>query len=263
MEKEYADQGFMKVGPLRLYYEIHGTGGIPLVLIHGGGSTFMTSFGTILGPLSRTRRVIGIELQGHGHTGELDRPYSFTQDADDVAGVLQGLAVTRADFLGFSNGGSTALQIGLRHPDIVHRLIVASCFYRRDAFVPGFFDALESASMDGMPETLKRAYMSITHDPHGLETMHRKDRERMVGFSDWPDTLLRGVQAPTLVMGGDRDMVLPSHFVQMVSVIPTARLMILPGNHGSYLGELAAAKPGDPVPELAVSVMEAFLDELY
>jgi pimeloyl-ACP methyl ester carboxylesterase len=118
---QYAD-----VNGLHMYYEIHGTGK-PLVLIHGGGSTIRTSFGRILPALSRTHKIVAVELQAHGHSDNRDgRQITFEQDADDVAALLQQLHIDKADIFGFSNGGTTALQIAIRHPVLVNRLIIAS-----------------------------------------------------------------------------------------------------------------------------------------
>ena len=104
------ESGYAPVHGLNMYYEIHGEG-TPLVLIHGGGSTIQTSFSKILPMLARHYKVIAVELQAHGHTSDRDSPESFEQDADDVAGVLNYLKVSNAHFLGFSNGGNTAMQI--------------------------------------------------------------------------------------------------------------------------------------------------------
>ncbi|HVO76170.1 MAG TPA: alpha/beta hydrolase, partial [Ignavibacteriaceae bacterium] len=101
--------GYAPVGALKMYYEIHGSSQagtpVPLVLIHGGGSTIGTNFGKILPLLSRNRKIIAVELQGHGHTPNIDRPESFEQDADDVTALLKYLKIRKADFFGFSNGG--------------------------------------------------------------------------------------------------------------------------------------------------------------
>lgn len=145
---------YATVNGLRMYYEIHG-GGMPLVLIHGGGSTIMSTFGRILPELAKTHQVIAVELQAHGHTPDIDRPLSFEQDADDVAALLEQLHVGKADILGFSNGGTTALQIAVRHPALVNKLVLASATYKRDGMQPGFFEGMQHASMENMPQPLK------------------------------------------------------------------------------------------------------------
>src|SRR4051812_23362313 len=101
---------YANVNGLEMYYEIHGSGR-PLVLIHGGGSTIESNFGRILPELAKSHLVIAVELQAHGHTADIDRPLSFEHDADDVAELLKQVHIGKADILGFSNGGTTALQI--------------------------------------------------------------------------------------------------------------------------------------------------------
>ena len=113
--------GYAAINGLRMYYEIHGKGE-PLVLIHGGGSTIKTSFGIILPMLAAHYKVIAVELQAHGHTSDRDQPESFTQDADDVAALLAWLKTDSAYFAGFSNGGQTSLEIGMKYADVYELL---------------------------------------------------------------------------------------------------------------------------------------------
>src|ERR1700743_2264534 len=118
--------GYAPVNGLNMYYEIHGSGTMPLVLIHGGGSTIETTFSNLLPIFSEFTKVIAIELQAHGRTSDRDASESFEQDADDVAALLNHLHITKANILGFSNGGSTGMQIAIRHPRIVNKLVAIS-----------------------------------------------------------------------------------------------------------------------------------------
>jgi pimeloyl-ACP methyl ester carboxylesterase len=148
--------GYAPVNGLEMYYEIHGPAeGTPLVLLHGGGSTIETSFGALLPALARTRRVIAVEQQGHGHTADVERPFSFEQSADDTAALLHHLGVARADFFGYSNGGSIALKIAMRHPKLVRRIVAQSAMYKRDGFPASFWESMAHASLDSMPAELK------------------------------------------------------------------------------------------------------------
>src|SRR6266498_3357699 len=144
--KQESISGYAPVNGLKMYYEIHGNG-TPLVLIHGGGSTIQTSFGKILPLLAQHYKVIAVELQAHGHTSDRNSPESFEQDADDVATLLHNLDISKASFFGFSNGGNTAMQIAIRHPEIVNKLIIASAFYKREGMQPGFFGGLQQATI--------------------------------------------------------------------------------------------------------------------
>jgi len=250
--------GYANVGGLKMYYEIHGQGE-PLVLLHGGGSTITTSFGRVLPLFAKTRRVIAIEEQAHGHTADIGRPLTFEQSADDVAALLGQLKVTKADFMGFSNGGNIAMQVAIRHPDLVRKLVVASSMTRRDAMNPEFWIMMRKAKLDQMPEGLREAYLKVAPDPNGLQAMHDKCAERMVKFRDWSVKTVRSIQAPTLVLIGDADIVRPEHAVHMMRLIPQSRLAIVPGDHGSYLGESTTTKTGSRQPEITATMIEEFL----
>jgi pimeloyl-ACP methyl ester carboxylesterase len=255
--------GYAPVNGLKMYYEIHGDDSAerPLVLIHGGGSTIQTSFGTILPELAKHRRVIAVELQGHGHTADIDRPESFERDADDVAGLMRSLNVEKADFLGFSNGGSTALQIAIRHPELVKKLVVIAAIFKRDGMSPGFWNGLSKATLQDMPVQLKEAYLAVAPNPKDLHKMFEKDRQRMLDFKDWPPGLLQSIESPVLVMVGDRDIVQPEHAVELYRLFPNGRLIVLPGAHGEYIGEAEAVKKGSRIPLFAIGMIEEFLDE--
>src|SRR5262252_7610427 len=122
-EKNY-QPGYAMVNGINLYYEIHGSGE-PLMLLPGG---FMTveAMGEIVPKLAATRRVIGVELQGHGHTADIERPLSFELLADDIAALIRYLGLEQADIFGFSLGGGVALQTAIRHPQVVRKLALAS-----------------------------------------------------------------------------------------------------------------------------------------
>jgi pimeloyl-ACP methyl ester carboxylesterase len=249
---------YASVNGLKMYYEVHGDG-FPLVLIHGGGSTIGTTFGRILPTLAKTHRVIAVELQAHGHTADIDRPLSFEQDADDVAALLQQLGIHKADIFGFSNGASTTLQIAIRHPELLHKLVVASTMYKRDGAYPWLWDSFTHPELGQMPRPLADAYLQINPDSAALRTMFDRDVARMRSFRDIKDEEMRSIQAPALILIGDHDIVRPEHAVEMYRLMPHATLVILPGGHGEYIGEITTAKPGRHYP--ALSIIEEFLDE--
>jgi pimeloyl-ACP methyl ester carboxylesterase len=253
--------GYLPVNGLDLYFEIHGRGK-PLVLIHGGGSTIESNFGRILPVLAKAHRVIAVELQAHGHTRDIDRPLSFEQDADDIAALLEHLQVDKADVLGFSNGGTTALQLGIRHRNRVNRLIVASANYRRDGMLPGFFEGFKTASLEKtMPAPLKAAYLKANPDPRGLQAMFDRDVARMSAFKDIDDAAIKTIQAPTLVLNSDQDVVLPEHALRLARTLPHGRLAIIPGGHGEYLGDVMWPDVNGEIPRLVVGLIEEFLKE--
>lgn len=249
---------YASIDGLQLYYEIHGNGR-PLVLLHGGGSTFESSFGRMLPLLARTRRVIGVELQAHGHTPDRNRPLSFEQDADDVAALLSQLAIEKADIMGFSNGGTTALQIAIRHPRQVNKLVLASATYRRDGMQPGFFEGFEGVRLEMMPQALQTAYLKVNPDRQGLQRMFERDVERMKHFTDIPEKMICAITAPALVINGDAEVVLAEHALALARTLSNARLAILPSGHGEYLGEIEW--PDNPLQTLVATMIDAFLDE--
>lgn len=251
--------GYAPVNGLQMYYEIHGEGGMPLVLIHGGGSTIESTFSCLLPLLARHRRVIAMELQAHGRTNDREGPESFRQDADDVAALLAGLGVGKADILGFSNGGSTTLKLAIRHPKLVNRIVAISGAYRRDGFVEGFFDGFPNATLEMMPKVLHEAYLKVAPDKSKLAVMFGKDKQRMMDFEDWPDEELQGIGAPAMIVSSDLDVVTTEHAVRMSRVIPGARLVILPGAHGSAIGTIEAGV-GKGYAEIMARLVEEFLE---
>ena len=254
------DSGYAPVNGLNMYYEIHGEG-TPLVLIHGGGSTIQTSFGRILPLLAQHYKVIAVELQAHGHTNDRDSAESFEQDADDVAALLGHLKVNKAHFLGFSNGGNTAMQIAIRHSHLVNKLVIISAFYKRDGMIAGFFEGMQHASLENMPELLKTYYLQINNDQKGLQRMFNKDKERMLNFKDWKDEDLSSIKNPALIIAGDKDVVTPEHTVKMSQIIPNAQLMIVPGTHGSFIGEVCATEKESNMPGNTVNMIIEFLEK--
>lgn len=249
------------VNGLKMYYEVHGEGE-PLVLIHGGGSTIQSTFGNIMPLLAKHNKVIAVELQAHGRTSDRDAPESFEQDADDVAALLQHLKTGKANVIGFSNGGNTTMQLAIRHRELLNKLVVISAFYKREGMMPGFFDGMKEATLDNMPAPLKAAYLDVNNDPRGLQTMFEKDKERMLSFADWDDSQLQSITAPTLVMSADQDVVQPAHALKMSQLIPRARLMILPGVHGSFIGEICSVEKGSRQTELTAGMIEEFLKKI-
>jgi pimeloyl-ACP methyl ester carboxylesterase len=257
-KNDTGESGYAPVNGIRMYYEIHGNGDMPLVLVHGGGSTIDTSFGQLLPLLSDRRRIIAVELQAHGRTTDRDSPESFGQDADDVAGLLRHLGVRQADLLGFSNGGSTVMQVAIRHADLARRIVVMSGAYRRDGFVPGFFDGFSRATLEDMPIILREAFLKINPDKAKLQRMFDLDVARMKGFTDWNDEEIRSIKAPALVISSDRDVVTPEHSARIARLIPGSQLVILPGSHGSIVGAMEAGV-GSGYADIVARLVEEFL----
>ena len=259
-----AEQGrgaYADINGIRMYYETYGPErGVPLVLLHGGGSTIDVTWGRILPFLARDRRVIAVEEQAHGRTSDRNAPVRFETSADDIAALLQHLKIEQADLFGFSNGASVALQVAIRHPELVRKLVFASSFTKHSGARPGFWEFMSHASFADMPQPLKDAYLRVNPDPQKLRTMHDKDLARMQSFPDVPDAALGSIRARTLIVFGDQDVVKPEHGIELTRLIPGARLLILPGGHGDYLGELVMTPRPTRYPELTAGLIEEFLD---
>jgi len=228
-----APTGYAAVNGLQLYYEIHGPANPaqpPLVVLHGGGDTIGTSFGRLLPVLARTRRVIAFEQQGFGHTADIaGRPFSFEQSADDTAALLEYLHIDQADLCGFSNGGTIVLQVAIRHPRVVRKLVAISTFFSHDGGSPAFWDSFASVQLPDMPKELRDAYVKVAPHPENLQSFFDKCVQRMRNFPDIPAETLRAIAAPTLVICGDADVVRPEHAVELTRLLPHAQLAILPG----------------------------------
>lgn len=179
-----AQSGYVPVNGLEMYYEIHGTGQ-PLVLLHGAFSAIGTSFGGILPGLAQTRQVIAFELQAHGRTADIDRPLSIEQMAADVAAALRHLEIESADILGYSMGGSVALHVAIRHPEVVRKLVLISVSYTLSGLHPGLMEGMgemKPEMMYGSP--WHEEYMQIAPRPEDFDTFFAKKAEMDRGIQD-------------------------------------------------------------------------------
>ena len=218
---------YAQVNGLQLYYETHGSGR-PLVLLHGGLMTIDLNFGPLLVPLAASRQVIAVELQGHGHTADTDRPMTIEALADDVVALLDHLEIPETDLFGFSLGGLVAYAVALGAPTRVGKLIVASADPHRP---PG----RESAPIgdDRMPtpadlQAMHDAYDAIAPDPAHFHEFAVKQSTVVHEFPGWTDEL-RSLHVPTLLLFGDRDFSPLPDVVELLEVLPNAQLAVLPG----------------------------------
>jgi pimeloyl-ACP methyl ester carboxylesterase len=240
METKNLQGKYVNVNGLTMYYEIHGTGQ-PLVLLHGAFSAIGTSFGKLLPELAKTRQVIAFEMQAHGHTADIDRPLSMEQMADDTAAALQQLGIEKADFFGYSMGAGIALQVAIRHPELVRKLVLAAVAYKLDGLHPGLMEGLENMKpemMFGSP--WHEEYMRIAPRPDDFATLFAKKTQMDRGIKDLPAEVIKAIKAPTLLIIGDSDIIRPEHAVEMFRLLgggvmgdmaglPNSQLAVLPG----------------------------------
>ena len=235
---------YANVNGLNLYYELHGTGK-PLVLVHGGLGT-IEGFAELLPSLAETRQVIAVELQGHGHTGDIRRPLSFELMADDVAALIRHLAPGNADLLGYSLGGGVVLQAAMRHAELVRRLVVVSAPHKSGSWYPEVragmraMNAEAAKAMVGSP--MHQAYARAAPYAEAWPTLVVKTSELLRQNYDWSRSVA-ALKMPTLLVIGDADSIPPAQAAEFFELLgggqrdagwdgsgmSTARLAILPG----------------------------------
>jgi pimeloyl-ACP methyl ester carboxylesterase len=257
--------GYAPVHGLNMYYEIHGAGQ-PLVLLHGGLGTIHMLFGPLLPALAQTRQVIAVELQGHGHTADIDRPLSFERMADDVAALIEQLGIERADIFGYSLGGGVALQTAIRRPQLVRKLVIVSAPCQSDGWYPaaraGMASVTAAVAKEWVGSPMHQAYASVAPRPEDWPTLADKLGQLLRQEYDWSAATAR-IQAPALIVVGDADGVRPEHAVDLFRLLggdkanggmgelPRSQLAVLPGT--THLDVLTRV-------DLLASIIPPFLD---
>lgn len=211
---------YAEVNGINLYYETQGAGR-PLVLLHGGlGSGEM--FGPILPALSERHQVITPDLQGHGRTGDIDRPLDVTLMADDIAALIDHLGLDAPDVAGFSLGGGVALQTAIKYPSRVRRLVAVSANVRRDAVYPEMLEQqgqVNAAAVEFLRETpMYELYQRVAPRPEDFPRLLDKAGQAMAQDFDFTEEV-RGLQVPTLIVAADADMAPPSHYVEVFNLL--------------------------------------------
>ncbi len=216
----YAD-----VNGLHLYYEEHGEGP-PLVLLHGGLMTIDLNFAIALPALAHRHQVIAVELQGHGHTADIDRPPTFPDFAADVVALLDHLGIERADVVGFSIGGLTGYELVISHADRVRRAVLASADHRNDR--PGEADPTRLPTQDDF-QSMRDAYLATAPEPGAFDAVAKRTSGLVASFTGWTDDQLRGVELPVLILVGDTDFIHVENAAEAVRLLPQGQLAVLPG----------------------------------
>lgn len=242
-----ATNGYVPVNGLDMYYEIHGAGS-PLALLHGAMGTIDSCFAKLLPALAATRKVIAVELQGHGHTADVDRPLSYQQMAADTAALLKALGIGMVDLVGYSLGGAVAMQLAMQHPGMVRRVVFAGgTSYRRDGLYPEMLAEPEAAADELTGSVWHQAYVRVAPDPGRWPVLVAKNSELDRTFAGWPDEDIQAMTTPMLLIIGDSDIVRPEHTMKMFRLLgggvigdlaglPASQLVVLPGT--SHVGLL-------------------------
>ncbi|HEY4198276.1 MAG TPA: alpha/beta hydrolase, partial [Mucilaginibacter sp.] len=200
-----ADSGYVPVNGIKVYYEVYGEGR-PIVLLHGAFMTIGMTWGQLIPELSKTRKVIAIELQGHGHTPFSDRKLDFATLASDVEGVMDHLKVDSADVAGYSMGGYVAYQLAIKSPKRVTKLVIISSTYKSSGWMPQVTNAFKSMKPEMFASTpMKTAYDAVAPD----KTKWAKFMEQMIAFAGTPfnmgETNIAKITLPVLLISGDND----------------------------------------------------------
>jgi pimeloyl-ACP methyl ester carboxylesterase len=240
--------GYAEVHGLRMYFEVHGSGGTPLLLLHGGLFDIDQQFGALIPGLSEGRQVIAADFQGHGRTNDIDRPLSTADLASDVIGLLRHLGLEKVDVFGFSVGGAVALYLAIRHPDVVRRLVVSSVSYHPDGDRADNSEAIAAMTVDMIAGTpMEEAYLAKSPHPdkEHLQGLLTKLGNYDKGVAGWSDEDISGIAAPTLYTVGDCDAVKLDHAVRFlrlrggdvdghVNGQPASQLAVFPGTMHFY-----------------------------
>ena len=216
---------YISVNGLKMYYEIHGTGR-PLVLLHGA-----FGWATVFPTLAKARQVIAVELQGHGHTADIDRPLTYEQMADDTAALLKQLRIEQADIFGYSMGGNVALAVAIRHPELVRKVAINGSHYGKieGAYNPETLEQFRNLPPDFAPKVLKDPYDKFAPDPKQWPALVAKVKKMGLEFKGFAREEMKSIKANVLVTLSDRDGVRPEHAVEMFRLIPQAQLAVFPG----------------------------------
>ena len=203
-----------------MYYEVHGSGGRPLLLLHGNLSTIGVDFGGIIPSLATQRQVIAVEQQAHGHTADIDRPLSIPTWTGDSVALLRHLGVGQADVLGYSSGSAVAMQLALDHPELVGKLVLASFSYRLDGLHPGLMDNISDLQPEHLAGTLfEQDYARVAPNPGDWPRLIEKIKVMDADLPEWTADQVRGITAPTMLIIGDSDIVQPEHTVEIFRLL--------------------------------------------
>ena len=267
--------GYAPVNGVEMYYEIHGSGGTPLLLLHGGLFNIDLQFGALIPTLAATRQVIAADFQAHGRTNDIDRPLRSEHLASDVVGLLQHLEVPQVDVFGFSVGGAVALHLAVNTPEVLRKLIVSSASFHPDG------DRAENGDENGAENgdensdemsgftvdmisgtPMEQDYRAKSPHPDKLQDLLDKLGTFDKGFRGWSDGDIEGIAAPTLITLGDCDAVRLEHAVKFLRLrggdvngdfagVPASQLAVFPGT--THFFGLART-------ELVLDVVLHFLD---
>jgi pimeloyl-ACP methyl ester carboxylesterase len=238
-------EGYAPVNGVQMYWRSLGEGGTPLVVVHGGFGG-VDQWGGLLEQLAERRRVIAVELQGHGRTADIDRPFRYESFGDDLAALIEHLQLGQADVFGYSLGAGSSLQAAIRHPDLVRRLTIVSTAFKSAGWFPEVLEGMAQVGRAGF-EMMRQsppyaAYAAVAPDVDAFPMLMDRTGELLRQPFDWTEQV-RALRVPTLLGYADADSIPPSHAAEFFALLggglrdanwdgslrPASRLAILPG----------------------------------
>jgi pimeloyl-ACP methyl ester carboxylesterase len=207
--------GYAPVNGLNMYYEIHGTGA-PVVLLHGSFMTITNNWQDMIAALSKPRKVIAVEMQGHGRSRDIARDFSYENLADDIAALIDHLELRQADLIGYSMGGGVAMQTAIRHPNKVRRVVSISAVFRHDGWVKEALDAfphMTAEMLEGSP--IETEYKRLSPIPNEFPSFIKRAIAMDLRPYDFGTDKLKATKAPMFFIHGDADGVRLEHIAEM------------------------------------------------
>src|SRR5499433_319540 len=238
--QQKSSAGYAPVGGLKMYYEIHGSGE-PVVLLHGAFMAITDDWNDWIGELSKTRKVIAVEMQGHGRTADIKRDITYENLSDDVAALMDYLKIERADVMGYSLGGGVAFECAIRHPEKVRKVVVISAPLRRDGWVKEANDFWPNFTWEVFKGTpIEAEYKRLSPTPEKFPDFVNHIKAQVLRPYDFGADKLKATKAPMFFIFGDADGVRLDHIAEMYRLKgggeihgdmqprPASRLAILP-----------------------------------
>jgi pimeloyl-ACP methyl ester carboxylesterase len=247
--------GYVDVNGVHLYHEVYGAGS-PLVLLHGGMLTIELNFATLIPTLAGRHQVVGVELQGHGRTADIDREITPAALASDVVGLLDHLGIDRAHVFGHSMGGAAAMELAVNRPDRVRAVVAASVSVRPDGLHEDLTDPQRQATSPRMPTQqdfvdFRQAYLRLSPHPEHFDEFLATLSSSSADTQGWSDEQLARISSPVLLVLGDRDFTTVEHGALMLQLIPGSQLAVLPGTTHMQVTRRA---------DLLLPMLDRFLD---
>ena len=247
--------GYAPVNGLKMYYEVHGSGD-PVVLLHGSFMTITNNWAGWIDELSKTRKVIAIEMQGHGRTADIKRDFGYESLADDVAALLDHLKIPSADLIGYSMGGAVAMQCAIRHPEKVRKVVIISSAFRRDGWVKEKNDAVPKLTAEAFKSSsIEAEYKKLSPTPNEFPDFVKHLVAMAPKPYDFGADKLKATKAPMFFIHGDADGVRLDHISEMFSLKgggisgdlgkrSTSRLAVLPDTtHVTLMNRMSTIVP--------------------